>query len=66
MYLNFFLISILFNSGNCLDLDSFYNYIQYSNKSSSAECAVQKSAFLQGLANGDVWAARSKITFFLN
>lgn len=63
MYLKILLISILFSGRQCLDTESFYSYLQYSTKNSSAECAKQKSAFLRGLINGDVWAARSKITF---
>lgn len=61
MFLKIALISFLVNSVKCLDLNSFYNYVQNNDNTSSVECMEQKAAFLQGLINGDAWAVRSKI-----
>lgn len=56
------LLTVLHVSGNCLDLDTFYKFIRNSSVS-TVKCAEQRSAFLQGLEDGDMWAIKSKLIF---
>lgn len=64
MYLPIVVLSVLLVSAKCLELESFYNYLRDDDNSSSVECAIQKAAFLQGLTNGDAWAAKSKFKLY--
>lgn len=60
MYLSVVVLSVLLGCANCLQLENFYNYLRDNDNGSSVDCEVQKAAFLEGLNNGDSWAAKSK------
>lgn len=62
MYLTaiFYVILLFISSGKCLDRDEFYKYMQ-DTRNSTSECEIQKSAFLNGLDNGDEWVMKSKL-----
>lgn len=53
-------LGVLLGSVQCLDLEHFYSYLRDAGNSISVECKRQKAAFLQGLIDGDSWAAKSK------
>lgn len=52
--------SVLIGGGKCLDLHTFYDYLQDNSTSSNSECEEQKSAFLHSLMNKDAWALKSE------
>lgn len=57
------LICLLPSGGTCLNL---YEYLEQNNITSTAECQEQKSAFLQGVVDGDAWALQSNDPFVIN
>lgn len=56
----FLLIIVLFGGVKCLDLHSFYEYLNKS-ESASTECEAQREIFLEALEKRETWALQSKI-----
>lgn len=44
----------------CLDLGTFYKYLDKTHKSISLECELQKDVFVKSLENRTQWAITSK------
>lgn len=63
IFIYFFLVFISYVK--CLELESFYKYLDTDNNTSSSACDLQKSVFLQALFKQDSWALKSKNTLII-
>lgn len=54
-----FLTLLIVSNSNCLDLKTFYKYLNVTQKS-SPECQLQKDTFLFSLKNRTEWAVKSE------
>lgn len=50
----------LINGGRCLEINSFYKYLNNRANSSNVKCDVQKLAVQNALKEGEPWALKSK------
>lgn len=59
MHYTLLLFLAFMESYTCLELKQFHEYLSREDTSNS-ECEVQKNNFLEGLANAEEWALKSK------